>query len=145
MHSEIDQPVARTGRIDRVATITSAACAVHCAVMPIALPLLPLALSRVIGPGLEWGFAVTSIALGVASLGHSYRALHRHPLPLAGFVVGMVLVLLAKSIGEKMPALEITGAGIGAAAIMAAHLFNLKLRRGHSKRTDCPCPCHDDS
>ncbi|MDB4874351.1 MAG: hypothetical protein JWM41_797 [Gemmatimonadetes bacterium] len=129
--------------MDRVATGCSAACAVHCAIMPILIPLLPVAFGRLLGPALEWGFTLTSVALGVTSLGHSYRTVHRDGRPLAGFAVGISILLASKQFAEGLPAIELSAVAAGASLIMASHVLNLRLRRLAHAATECECPCHD--
>jgi cytochrome c biogenesis protein CcdA len=130
-------------RMDRVATVTAAACGIHCALSPILVPIIPLVAGRFVGSGLEWGFTVISLALGVASLGHSYRALHRNIGPIACFCAGFAMLLLARLVESRVPALELPAIAVGASSIMLAHVLNLRIRR-RVRRQGCACPCHDD-
>ncbi len=133
------------GGMDRVATVSSAVCAVHCAVSPMLLPLLPVALGHYVGPGLEVGFVVAAILLGVVSLGHSYRALHRNRRPLSAFVIGITMLMASKMLGEATRWLELPAVVVGASCVMMAHLMNLRMSRSASAPGACPCPCHDTS
>ena len=130
--------------MDRAATVTSAVCAVHCALAPLVLPLLPLAVGHIVGPSLEWGFTLTSIVPGVASLGHSYRALHRSAVPLAWFLIGITVLLPSKLLDERAEALELSAVASGASCIILAHILNLRLRRRGALPGRCACPCHDE-
>ncbi len=131
--------------MDRIATGCSAACAVHCAITPVVLPLVPVAFGRVLGPGLEWGFVSVSLLLGTVSLGHSYRAVHRDIRPLIGFVIGLVIILLSsKVLPERWVAAELTAVAAGASCIIAAHVQNLRLRR-RVRDDECACPCHTEA
>ena len=131
-------------RMDRIATGCSAACAVHCAITPVVLPLVPMAFGRVLGPGLEWGFVSVSLLLGTVSLGHSYRAVHRDNRPLIGFVIGMVILLSSKGFPERWVAAELAAVAAGASCIIAAHVQNLRLRR-LVRDDECACPCHSEA
>jgi len=136
---------ATSGGMDRVATVTSAVCAVHCAVSPVLLPLLPVALGHFVGPGLEVGFVLTAILLGTVSLGHSYRALHRNRRPLAAFAVGITILMASKMVGESARWLDLPAVIVGASCIMAAHVMNLRMSRRERAPGVCPCPCHEPS
>jgi hypothetical protein len=130
--------------MDRAATFTSAACAVHCVLGPIILPLLPVATGQFVGPGLEWTFTAASVLLGASSLGHSYRALHRNPVPLLWFGVGVTFLILAKFLSSDSVALELSAVATGATCIIATHVQNLRMHRALRANQECPCPCHDE-
>jgi hypothetical protein len=127
--------------MDRVATIAAGACAVHCMLAPVVLPILPLIAGRFVGPGLEWGFTGISMTLGIASLGHSYRALHRSRVPLIWFCLGFALLIAAKFM--NVVAVELSTVAAGASCIMFAHILNLRMRGKFIAGRGCGCPCHD--
>lgn len=128
-------------RLDRAGTGTSLACAVHCALSPFLLPLLPLANRHFVGATLEWAFALLSLALGVISLGHSYRAVHRDPRTLVLFVTGFTALMVVRVL-EPPARVEWIAVLAAASFIIAAHLLNVRLRRG-VHQGHCRCPCHD--
>ena len=134
----------RGERLDHLGALTSSACAVHCAVSPLLVPMLPVALGHLAGSGLEWAFAAVSATLGLTSLVHSYRALHRQALPLVVFSAGFAALLLARLLGEKMPGIEGPAVAVGASCIIGAHIHNLRLRRHRHAPGACPCACHDE-
>jgi hypothetical protein len=119
----------------------SIACAIHCALSPVVLPLIPLTASRVVGPTLEWGFVTTSLLLGIVSLGHSYRVIHRDGRAMALFVVGFTILMVVRFV-EPRGLLEPIGVFGAAAMIVAAHAMNLRLQRT-SGTNACACPCHE--
>jgi hypothetical protein len=127
--------------MDRVAAIAAGACAVHCMFAPVVLPILPLIAGRLVGPGLEWGFTGISMTLGIASLGHSYLALHRSRVPLIWFCVGFALLIAAKFVDAL--AIELSTVAAGASCIMFAHILNLRMRRQFKAGGGCGCPCHE--
>lgn len=85
------------------------------------------------------------MTLGIASLGHSYRALHRSRVPLVWFCIGFALLVAAKLKGEGAAAVELTTVATGACCIMFAHILNLRMRRRFRDNDGCGCPCHDAS
>jgi hypothetical protein len=124
-------------RLDQAGTATSVACAIHCAVSPFLLPLLPLMGRRVVGPTLEVAFALLALGLGVISLGHSYRAVHRDPRTLLFFFTGFTTLMLVHWFNPR-PAIEAVGIGAAASLIVGSHVLNLRLchsRRGHGQHS----------
>ncbi len=129
---------------DRVAVWTSVTCAVHCALMPLVLPLLPYALGGVVGQGTEQVFRGAAFVLGVLSLGHSYRVVHRQWTPLLLFAAGMALLFLAATQTAMHRGREIALVLIGASTIISAHVHNLRLRRDRRGAGTCGCACHEE-
>jgi hypothetical protein len=129
------------GRLDRAGAMASIACAIHCAISPLILPLLPLMAGRLAGPAMEWAFVAVSFILGVSSLAHSYRVLHRDGRAMALFATGFAMLLLSRVFEPKgiVEPLAVFGA---ASLIVSAHLLNLHLRHGTLVGDwTCPCPC----
>jgi len=129
---------------DRVAVWTSVACAIHCALTPLLLPLLPYAVGGFVGAGTEHAFRGLALVLGVLSLGHSYRVVHRRRLPLALFVSGMALLFAASFQTSAHSARELFLVLVGASAIVSAHTINLRLRSAIGAGVGCRCACHDE-
>jgi hypothetical protein len=129
---------------DRVAVWTSVACAIHCALTPLLLPLLPYAVGGYVGEGTEHAFRGLALVLGVVSLGHSYRVVHRRWLPLGLFVCGMALLFTASLQTSAHSARELFLVLVGASAIVSAHTVNLRLRSAVRPAAGCGCGCHDD-
>src|SRR5882672_2718076 len=105
-----------TATLDRAGRATSIVCAIHCALSPLVLPLLPLTASRFAGPKLEWAFVATSLALGITSLSHSYRVIHRDWRAMALFGAGFTALMLVRVL-EPPAAVESVGVFVAAALI----------------------------
>jgi hypothetical protein len=114
-------------RLDHVGRVTSILCAIHCALSPFVLPLLPLMASRFVGPTLEWGFIATTLLLGHLSLVHSYRVIHRDMRAMALFGAGFTILMIVR-IWEPRGVIEATGMFGAAVLIVSAHGLNLRLR-----------------
>ena len=127
-----------TKRLDHAGSTVSIACAIHCALSPLVLPLIPLTASRFVGPTLEWGFVTSSLILGVVSLGHSYRVIHRDWRAMALFVAGFTVLMIVRIL-EPRGVIEPIGVFGAAALIVAAHVMNLRLRRTRGANA-CACP-----
>jgi hypothetical protein len=133
-------PIARW--VDSLGTVGAMLCAVHCALLPFALVLLP-----VIGLGIfastrfEQGFVLFATALAIASLWHGYRG-HRAYHAFAVLVPGLASLWM----GILVPALHharvphAIAMSIGGTLVAAAHLVNLRLSRGHTHGHAPPAP-----
>jgi hypothetical protein len=130
-----------TERLDKAGGTTSVVCAIHCALSPVLLPLLPLTSRRLIGPTVEWGFVAIALMLGTVSLSHSFRVIHRDWRAISLFILGFG-VLMSVRVLEPPGALEPIGVFGAAFMIVAAHALNLRLSRRHA--TACACACHVD-
>ena len=94
---------------DRLGGLASAACAVHCLIMGFAPALISAAgLEFLANEAFEWVFFAAAIAFAAAAALIGFR-IHRTPWVLAGFGLGM-LVLLAGRMGEALELYE--GGGI---------------------------------
>jgi hypothetical protein len=118
------------GFLDIAGTAAALACALHCAVMPLALTLLPLAgLSFLAGEAAEWALVGLSAVLGTASLCLGYRA-HRSRRALALLAAGLALLAAGRIAEERewepwgVPLVVAAGLTVG-----AAHLVNRRLCR----------------
>jgi hypothetical protein len=123
--------------LDKVGATASLLCAIHCALMPLVITLLPLVgLSFLADSRVEWALIALSATLGVTSLCLGYRE-HRSRRALG--VLGAGLGLLA--LGRIMEQYSTTPWGVpivvlGGVTIAGAHLLNRLLcqscRRCHT-------------
>lgn len=107
-------------------------CALHCALLPLALVLLPAAgLGVLASEGFEAGFTVAATLLAVASLWQGFRrhrGYHAWALVLPGLALVWAGLLIEPLHASVLPhALVMT---VGGALIASAHLVNLKLSFG---------------
>ncbi|HVI48906.1 MAG TPA: MerC domain-containing protein [Chitinophaga sp.] len=117
--------------LDALGIGASLVCAVHCALLPMALAIMPLlGISITDHAGVEYGLLSFSFLIGCVALGRGYYRYHRRRLPLLLFATGFILLLVGHF--RSMELLwEYTLICVGAAAIVAAHLMN------HRKCRDC--------
>lgn len=88
--------------LDRIGTAGSLLCAIHCALLPLAIAVLPsLGLALWLGDGVETGFVLFASVYGLAVLSWSYRH-HRALRALALLVPGLAALWL----GVLVPALH---------------------------------------
>ena len=127
-------PATPLSRADRVGFIASFLCAVHCALVPVAIAVLPsLGLAAWLGEGFEEGFVIFASLLGLFTLASGYRR-HRAVRALGLLVPGLAVlwfgVLYAPLHHSVLPhALAMT---LGGSLVGLAHLANLRLVHVHS-------------
>jgi len=117
-------------KLDRLGAAVSLTCALHCALTPILLGLLPLAgLGFLRDEQTEWAFIIAAIGLGAVSLLPSYVRQHKQARPLLLFAMGAGALLAARLYLEEKPQLELPAVLIGALLIACAHLLNRRFCR----------------
>jgi hypothetical protein len=122
----------RGGSFDRYGIALSLGCAVHCAVLPVAMSLLTAAgLSWVAGPPFEWAILACTITLGSTRLIQSWIR-HRNPSSLYLFGVALICFAAAKLSWFAIPYNEAWFMSAGGLFVATAHFRNLRL---------CAC-CH---
>lgn len=119
--------------VDSLGSMGAFLCAVHCALLPLALAMLPvIGMGILASRGFEVGFVVFATTLAVVSLLHGYRR-HRAYHALAWVIPGMAALWA----GILVPALHdatlphAIAMSVGGTLVAVAHLVNLKLSQGH--------------
>jgi len=120
---------------DRVGATASFLCAVHCALLPFVLTVLPLlGLGFLAGHRFERGFVMFAATLALFALFGGYRR-HRRLLPLLLALPGLALLLLGITWGLAYPiAVHSALVTCGGLLVASAHFVNLYIdrRRGHA-------------
>jgi hypothetical protein len=113
--------------LDRFGVVSSLTCAVHCALLPVVIGLLPLAGQRLLGSEQSENILVLGAAtLAMTSLALGYRT-HRCPQPLA--LLGIALSLLL--VGRVVDACELLFMTLGGLGVALSHWLNLFLSHRH--------------
>lgn len=117
----------RLNQLDTLGAGLSFACALHCALQPLLLAMLPLmGLGFLLDERLETLFLAGAIVLASATVISGWRH-HRQPQALPVMALAAVIVMMS-----RFPALEtyeMPLAVIGALGIMSSHLLNLWLHK----------------
>lgn len=126
--------------LDRLGAAGSLLCAIHCALLPVGLALLPsLGLALWFDDGIERGFVAFATLLGILSLVWGYR--RHHALRALGFMVpGLALLWLALLYAPLHDARNVAHAvvmTVGGTLVAVAHLVNLRLNHGHVHDASC--------
>jgi uncharacterized membrane protein (UPF0136 family) len=116
--------------LDRLGVAASCSCALHCALTPLVVGVLPLAgLSLFADERVEWALLGLSVGLGAVSLLPGYFSRHRRVRAVALFAAGLCLIVAARVLLEEGSRLEIPSVVVGALLIAAAHLVNRRMCR----------------
>jgi len=125
--------------VDSLGTVGATLCAVHCALLPVALALLPVVgIGMLASAGFESAFVIFATALAVVSLWHGYRR-HRAYHAMVFLAPGLVLLwagLLIPAVHESNIA-HAVAMSIGGTLVAVAHLVNLRLSQGHVHGVEC--------
>jgi hypothetical protein len=122
---------------DRAGVVVAAACAVHCAALPLAAGLLSaMGLGLLLDEQVEVALLVLAGLIGVGGLWPAFRRRHRRLLPLLLFGSGLLALIAVRRFEDAAAVLEIPMILVGAGAVASAHLLNLALcRRASSAAT----------
>lgn len=119
---------------DRLGAFGAFVCALHCALIPVALGLLPaVGLGLVAWHGVEWAFTGFATVLAVISLYLGYRghrAYHAWLWVSPGLAVIWFALLYPPLHHSVVP--HAVAMAVGGVLIAVAHLVNLRLSYGHS-------------
>ena len=111
---------------DGLGILTSVLCAIHCAVLPLAVSFLPLlGLGFIRHPLFEYGMIGLAFAIGTGALWHGFTRHHHRLTPWLLFVGGMML-LIAKEVWWRY---ELVFLPFAVALIISAHVVNYRLSR----------------
>ena len=125
---------------DRLGATASFLCAIHCALLPFVLALLPvLGLTFLASHRFEEGFVLFACLLASFALGTGYRR-HRSPLAIALGVPGLLLLLLGVTLLHSNSLLvHSVLVTIGGLLVASSHFLNLRLDRaaGHVHGPEC--------
>ncbi len=128
---------------DRVGATASFLCAIHCAVLPFVLAMLPfLGLGFLADYRFEQIFVVCAALLASAALLTGYRR-HRRRLPLLLVAPGVALLLVGVLVVDldAQIVLHSTLVTCGGLLVATAHVINLRLtRRLHVHGERCISP-----
>ena len=126
--SEVTQRTKLNNRVlDKLGVWVSAMCAVHCLLLPLLLPVLPILASTFIAEHwFERGILTISIVIGFAALFIGFKQYHRQIYPMYSLSLGALIYWNKDIFGHAYEPFTIAA---GAAFIIAAHLVNLRLCR----------------
>lgn len=111
--------------LDKIGITATSLCAVHCILLPVLLPILPLlGLEFLADHAWEHVFLLLTAALGTIALLTGFKRYHRRLYPLYLLFLGVFIYWIKHDYSEALQPYFIL---IGASLIVSAHLINLKL------------------
>ena len=120
---------------DALGIITSVACAIHCALLPILLSTLPIfGINIIHNVFFEWGMIALAFAVGSYSLFHGYIKHHRSFTPVLIFSAGFLFLILK----QFFTTFEIPFLLVAVVLIISAHYYNYRL----CHKSKCSSPHH---
>ncbi len=120
---------------DALGIVTSIACAVHCALLPVLMSSLPVFGINIIHNVIfEWGMIALAFVVGSYSLFHGYIKHHRSLTPVYIFSTGFVFLVLK----QFLPQYEYLLLAIAVCLIISAHYYNYRL----CHKSKCSSPHH---
>jgi len=121
-----------SSRLDHAGMTASILCAVHCAIVPLLITLLPLAgLGFLANPLVEWSMIIFALFVGCFAIGSSYFRIHHQLLPVLVLIAGF-LVIIAGHIWVRGWR-EAIIVPIGGLLIATAHFINYRYARNCTK------------
>jgi hypothetical protein len=121
---------------DAMGVTVSVACAIHCAILPLAISSLPLfGINIIENPLFEYGMIALAFVVGSYSLYHGFKKHHHNWLPLILFSVGMFFLVIKQVFHNWHLYLLIPAVLF----IIASHFLNYKFCRkhNHAHKEDC--------
>lgn len=124
--------------VDRVGATASFLCAVHCALLPFVLALLPLiGLEFLAGHTFERIFVACAALLATGSIAMGYRR-HRRPHALFLMLPGIALLVFGVAVNiDVHVALHTLAVVCGGVLVASAHVTNLVLAHRHDHAACC--------
>ncbi len=109
---------------DAMGILTSIACAIHCAILPIILTSLPiLGINIIHNIFFEWSMIGIAFLVGTIALLHGHKKHHRSFMPIGIFSAGFSFLILK----QFVPTLEYWFLAVAVILIVSAHFCNYKL------------------
>ena len=111
--------------LDRIGITATSLCALHCILLPVILPALPLlGLSFLADHAWEHVFLIITGILGSIAMFSGFKRYHRRLYPFYLLMIGLVVYWMKHDFSEQVQPLMIV---VGACFIVAAHVINLRL------------------
>jgi hypothetical protein len=131
--------VRQSSLLDRLGATGSLLCAIHCALLPAVIALLPsLGIAAWLGDGFERGFVAFATFLGLFTIVWGYRR-HRAVRALWLLLPGLAALWFATGYAPLHHAVvpHAIVMTFGGTLVGLAHLANLRLNHGHVHDAHC--------
>ncbi|XPF92714.1 MerC domain-containing protein [Colwellia sp. RE-S-Sl-9] len=123
--------------LDRIGITATSLCALHCILLPVLLPALPLlGLSFLADHTWEHVFLIMTAILGSFALFSGFKKYHKRLYPFYLLFLGVGIYWIKHNFSEELEPYFII---LGASLIVAAHVINLKLCNSCKQCADDEC------
>ena len=123
--------------LDRIGIAATSLCALHCILLPIILPLLPLlGLSFLADHTWEHIFLLLTAVFGSVAIFSGFKRYHKRLYPFYLLYLGVVIYWMKHDFSQELEPFFIVG---GAGFIIAAHFINIKLCNSCKQCEDKAC------
>ena len=114
-----------SSKLDSAGMTASILCAIHCAVVPLLITVLPLAgLGFLANPLVEWSMIIFALFIGTYAIGISYLRTHHRILPVILLISGFLVIIIGHVfVSGWREALVVP---LGGLLIATAHFFNFR-------------------
>jgi len=120
---------------DAMGVVTSVACAIHCAILPVIMSSLPIFGINIIHNSMfEWGMIGFAFLVGSYALFHGFLKHHRSLVPVLIFTFGFIFLILK----QFFESTELWFLFVAVCSIVSAHFYNYRL----CHRSKCSSPHH---
>ena len=120
--------------LDKLGIAATSLCALHCILLPILLPALPLlGISFLADHAWEHFFLIVTAVLGCIALFSGFKRYHRKIYPFYLLFLGIGIYWQKHDFSPEVQPFFIV---VGAALIVAAHVINLRLCNSCRQCTD---------
>jgi hypothetical protein len=114
-----------SSRLDNAGMTASILCAIHCAIVPLMITVLPLAgLGFLANPLIEWSMIIFALCIGTYAIGLSYFRAHHRLLPIILLAAGFLVIIIGHLFVHGWH--EAIVVPIGGLLIATAHFFNYR-------------------
>ena len=121
---------------DVMGMVTSVACAIHCAILPLVITSLPVLGINIINNSLfEWMMIGLAFTVGCLALVHGYQRHHKEKKPLLVLTAGFIFLVLKQYFYHH----EFLFLAPGVFLILYAHFLNF---RYCAQSSHCNTPVH---
>ena len=114
-----------SSRLDGAGMTASILCAIHCAIVPLLITVLPLAgLGFLANPLVEWSMIIFALFIGFYAIGSSYLNVHHKILPVLVIISGFLVIIVGHAFVKGWR--EAIVVPMGGLLIATAHFINYR-------------------
>lgn len=125
--------------LDKLGIAVTSLCAIHCLLLPVILPLLPLVGADFLAShAFEDGILLLTMILGFIALYSGYKRYHQQVYPFVMLFGGGFIYWQKHYFGMEN---EPYFVAVGATLVVAAHVINMKLCRKDKAYRGCNSDC----